>query len=216
MRSITQGNPHCTSVTMDMSIRKQMTQQMAATTSRRRADLGGSMSMIPVIKPSTPTNWKRAYRDSRENKRGKKGVSEWARNRGTQRWGCRVKSETCFWLCEHDSVLCKGILRASNFNVFTRWHCWIHLTEISRWARLRPRPKHPSSVSLCKIVYVYLCRNIFQPWVERTTTVRLLFIYFFFLHHLLETSAYAWLMWLSQEKERGGWRRNEGENGKWV
>lgn len=50
---------HSTSVTMDMSMRKQMTQQMAATTSRRRepkADLGGSMSMIPVIKPSTPTN----------------------------------------------------------------------------------------------------------------------------------------------------------------
>lgn len=45
---------------MDMSIKKQMTQQMAATTSRRkelRADLGGNMSMIPVIKPSTPTNW---------------------------------------------------------------------------------------------------------------------------------------------------------------
>lgn len=53
------GNPRCTSVTMDMSMRKQMTQQMAATTSRRReprADLGGNMSMIPVIKPSTPTN----------------------------------------------------------------------------------------------------------------------------------------------------------------
>lgn len=48
-----------TSVTMDMSMRKQMMQQMAATTSRRRdpkTDLGGSMSMIPVIKPSTPTN----------------------------------------------------------------------------------------------------------------------------------------------------------------
>lgn len=46
---------------MDMSMRKQMMQQMAATTSRRRdpkTDLGGSMSMIPVIKPSTPTNWK--------------------------------------------------------------------------------------------------------------------------------------------------------------
>ena len=46
---------------MDMSMRKQIMQQMAATTSRRRdpeTDLVGSMSMIAVIKPSTPTNWK--------------------------------------------------------------------------------------------------------------------------------------------------------------
>lgn len=42
-------------------MKKQITQQMAATTSRRKeakADLGGSMSMTPVIRPSTPTNLK--------------------------------------------------------------------------------------------------------------------------------------------------------------
>lgn len=74
---------------MDMSIRKQMTQQMAATTSRRRepkADLGGNMSMIPVIKPSTPTNWKREERENSDHKRGverashkgEEGYSEYA------------------------------------------------------------------------------------------------------------------------------------------
>lgn len=59
MKFKTPVSPHCTSVTIDMSMRKQMRQQMAATTSRRReprTDLGGSMSIIPVIKPSTPTN----------------------------------------------------------------------------------------------------------------------------------------------------------------
>lgn len=47
-------------------------QQMAATTSRRRepkADLGGNMSMIPVIKPSTPTNWKREERENSDHER---------------------------------------------------------------------------------------------------------------------------------------------------
>ncbi|TNN36350.1 hypothetical protein EYF80_053481 [Liparis tanakae] len=49
----------CTSVTMEMSIRKQVTQQTAATTSRRTApgpSRGGSMSMRPVMRPSRPTN----------------------------------------------------------------------------------------------------------------------------------------------------------------
>lgn len=35
-----------------------------------------------------------------------------------------------------------------------------------------------------------------------------------FLHHLLEMAAHAWAMWLWQEKQKDGWRRNEGENGK--
>lgn len=70
-----------TSVTMDMSMRKQITQQMAATTSLRReprGDVGGSMSMIPVIKPSTPTNW----RQSRDGERRQKWVT--ATNKGTK------------------------------------------------------------------------------------------------------------------------------------
>lgn len=57
---------------MDMSMRKQMTQQMAATTSRRtepKADLGGNMSMIPVIKLSTPTNWKREEGENSDHER---------------------------------------------------------------------------------------------------------------------------------------------------
>lgn len=60
------NNPHRTSVTIDMSMRKQMMQQIAATTSRLmllRADFGGNMSMIPVIKPSTPTNWTQKEED---------------------------------------------------------------------------------------------------------------------------------------------------------
>lgn len=107
MRSKTVRNPHCTSVTMDMSMRKQMTQQMAATTSRRReprADLGGSMSMIPVIKPSTPTNWK---------KRVKRWQREWERGKVSER-GQTFASST--------NIIC-----ARNLNV-----CWIYQTKTSR------------------------------------------------------------------------------------
>lgn len=43
------------------------------------------------------------------------------------------------------------------------------------------RPRHPSSVSLCKNFYVCLCRNIFQPpeWVGRITAVQLFFTSFY-------------------------------------
>lgn len=57
-----------TSVTMERSIVKQVKQHIATTTSRRREPMnvfGGSMSIIPVIKPSTPTNWERK-RDNRK------------------------------------------------------------------------------------------------------------------------------------------------------